>query len=118
MAQTMHYMDVLDESSATADDYYTSPLRTDSGSIWSFHLEWSTGELTAVVQQSNKKNPNLANDDDWVDYGGTVQDLPDTSTALKAFISSFATGARWTRLKVTNGSTANLLVIGGTGKPA
>ncbi len=69
---------IFDEavSSSGADaTVYSIPFSTSRCDIWSLHLEWdettATYASTVTLWASNKINPNLANDDDWVQMTDT-----------------------------------------------
>lgn len=95
--------------SVTGTNTYYGNVVGGSGAGQSIHLRWTgTPTGTFTVWYSNKRNPDLTTDADW------VSDVSETLTnpagaASSTFMDTTNTNARWRRVKYVNASGAGFL---------
>ena len=95
------------------DSYYSKAILLD-GKPGSWHLEWTraSGTLDGDTQlfYSNKPNPDLTTDDDWVEDTGFPAPTVNTTTSAKGFVALSGVVALWARLKYTNATGTGTLL--------
>lgn len=107
-----------DAAFSSTNTVYSDPWRVPDCTAWSLHLVASAASswsATFTLQASNVPDPNLANDDDWVDmdsdhgWDGLPGGDPSSASSFDAFVDVSSSNALQYRLKgVNSAGTATL----------
>lgn len=90
--------------------YYSTPFSADNGRPVSLHLVWtSTPTGTFTLWYSNKPNPSLADDTDWV-QDTTWSPTNPAGSASKAFYTIGNLTAVRCRVKYVNASSSGTII--------
>jgi hypothetical protein len=102
--------DLIGVSVSGASTYYSDPFTADSGRAVSIHVVWtSTPTGTFTLWYSNKPNPSLADDTDWV-QDTTWSPTNPAGSASKAFYTIGNLTALRCRLKYVNSASSGTIL--------
>jgi len=93
---------------SSTNTYYSTPIslaRADGLSVQFAHTSTAAGALTMWC--SNKDQPNMANDTDWVQVADALTDPAGSAGTTAEEIGNFR--ARWVRWKYVNASGSGTL---------